>query len=93
MDYYKQDVEIVKLLYAFLKKNYNIRVKNKVETILFLEAVYEMVRSAKPWRMLHKKYGKWNTVFKRFRRWSVLGIFQDFQQNIIGLKKENNSND
>lgn len=56
MDYYKQDVEIVKLLYPFLKKNYNIRVKNNVETILFLEAVYEMVRSAKPWRMLHKKY-------------------------------------
>ena len=52
-----------------------------------------MVRSGKPWRMLHEKYGKWNTVFKRFRRWSVLGIFQDFQQNIIGLKKENNSND
>ena len=65
-----------------------MRVKNKEETRLFLQAVYEIVTARKPWRMLHEKYRKWNSIFKGFRKCSVLVIFQDFQQNMLAIKKK-----
>ena len=29
-----------------------------------------------PWRDLPPSFGKWNTVFKRFRRWAEKGVFE-----------------
>ena len=51
---------------------------------LFLEAVFWRVRTGAPWRDLPIGFGKWNTVFKRFRRWAKAGVFESLFNAING---------
>ena len=43
---------------------------------LFLEAVLWIARTGSPWRDLPPRFGKWNTVFKRYREWVKRDVFQ-----------------
>jgi len=43
---------------------------------LFVDAVIWMARTGCPWRDLPPFFGKWNSVWKRFRRWAIAGIWE-----------------
>jgi transposase len=42
---------------------------------LFVEAVLWIARTGSPWRDLPPLFGKWNTVFKRYRDWVKADVF------------------
>ena len=43
---------------------------------LFLEAVLWRFRTGLPWRDLPERFGNWNSVYIRFRRWTLSGVFE-----------------
>jgi len=42
-----------------------------------LEAIFWIHRTGAPWRDLPEEYGKWSTVYERFRRWREEGLFAE----------------
>ena len=41
-----------------------------------VDGILWRIRTGAPWRDLPEKYGKWMTVYQRFRRWSEAGIWE-----------------
>ena len=39
-----------------------------------VEGILWIARTGAPWRDLPEEFGKWNTVYQRFRRWSRAGV-------------------
>ena len=47
-----------------------------IQKMSVMKSVYWRARTGVPWRDLPKAFGKWNTVFRRFRRWAKVGVFE-----------------
>ncbi len=60
----------------FLQTCSNIYVGQENECRQFLEAVLWIARSGAQWRLLPAEYGNWNTIYKRFARWSQANVFE-----------------
>jgi transposase len=43
---------------------------------MFVEGVLWVVRTGSPWRDLPEVFGGWNSVFRRFSRWSAKGVWR-----------------
>jgi transposase len=62
----------------------NAYVGQERECRCFLSAVLWMARSGAQWRLLPGEYGYWNTIYRRFARWSEQGIFHELHQALAG---------
>lgn len=47
-----------------------------VDNRLFVNAVIYVAKTGIPWADLPDRYGHWNSVWRRFRRWSAKGVWQ-----------------
>lgn len=45
------------------------RGRTAVDNRLFIEAVLWIIRTVSPWRDLPPEFGKWNSIYKHYRRW------------------------
>ncbi len=43
---------------------------------MLLNGMLWRLKTGAPWRDLPERYGKWQTVYSRFRRWQRLGVWQ-----------------
>ena len=50
-----------------------------------LEGIMWVMRVGAPWRDLPEKFGKWYTVYQRFRRWKLAGVFDRIFKSTHGL--------
>jgi transposase len=52
---------------------------------LFLEALHYFLVHKITWRTLPQRFGKWNSVWKRFDRLSKAGVFETFFDHLASL--------
>lgn len=64
-------------LLGFLQEHPQVYVGKPNECKRFIEAIMWMARSGAQWRLLPKSYGNWNSVYKRFNRWSERGVWEE----------------
>src|SRR5256714_12344390 len=62
----------------------NVYVGQEHECRRFLSAVLWIARSGAQWRLLPREYGYWNTIYRRFARWTEQGIFHQLHQALAG---------
>jgi transposase len=58
--------------------------RSAADNRLFVEAVLWIARTGAPWRDLPDAFGLWNSVFKRFRRWTLKGVFESVFKALSG---------
>ena len=71
------------VIYSLLLLNLRIYVGCEEKSRRFLNAVLWILRGGTQWRLLPASLGHWNTVFKRFSRWSERGVWEALHKGCI----------
>lgn len=43
---------------------------------LVLDGIFWIARTGSPWRDLPEEFGKWSSVYRQFRRWTLAGLWE-----------------
>lgn len=49
----------------------------------FINGVFWILRTGAPWRDLPPCYGKWGTIYQRFRRWRDKGVWEKILEILV----------
>lgn len=50
-----------------------------------LNGMLHVLRVGCPWRDMHERYGLWNSVYVRFRRWAEQGVWDAILATLVEL--------
>jgi transposase len=64
-----------KVLEPFIPDNKGKKGRPSQNHRLILEAILWVLRTGAPWRDIPQEFGSWNTVYTRFRRWIINGVW------------------
>ena len=53
-----------------------------------LNGILWTVRSGARWIDVPERYGRWNSIYRRFRRWSQTGVFEALLETLAGALAE-----
>ena len=45
-----------------------------------LDGIFWIARTGAPWRDLPEEFGKWSTVYRQFRRWTLAGLWEEIME-------------
>lgn len=65
-----------RLLKDFLPAERGRKSRPALDNRMIVNGILWRIRTGAPWRDLPEKYGKWMTVYQRFRRWSQAGVWE-----------------
>ena len=53
---------------------------------LTLEGILWIARTGAPWRDVPEEFGKWNTIYRRFRRWALSGALTRIERRFPAIE-------
>jgi transposase len=59
----------------------------------YFEGMMRIARTGAQWRHLPDEYGKWNSVFRRYRRWVTTGVFDAMLETLAELARRDTTAD
>jgi transposase len=51
---------------------------------LVLDGIFWIARTGSPWRDLPEEFGKWSSVYRQFRRWTLAGLWEHVLEALNG---------
>ena len=49
---------------------------------LVLDGIFWIARTGSPWRDLPDEFGKWSSVYRQFRRWTLAGLWEHILETL-----------
>ena len=84
---FEEDKERIGYARGLLPYGYS-KGKKRPDNRLFIEAVLYIAKTGSGWRQLPVKYGKWNSVWRRFNRLSESGIMDKIFDELKSSSQE-----
>ncbi|EBA09834.1 probable insertion sequence transposase protein, IS4 family [Sagittula stellata E-37] len=50
---------------------------------LVLDGIFWIARTGSPWRDLREEFGKWSSIYRQFRRWTLPGLWEQIMDALI----------